>query len=71
MIPQNVKVLLLADRGFGRTVMAQFCRGQNFSYLIRIQPNVKVNLKSFEGKLLDYPVKKGIARLQQPNRLSK
>lgn len=63
MIPTHVKVIILADRGFGRTALAAFCQRQGFNYLIRIQPNVKVKLKGFEGKLLDYPVKKGIAKV--------
>ena len=54
---------LLADRGFGRTALAEFCRHHGFSYLIRIQPKVIVRLKGFCGKLLDYPVKKGIAKV--------
>lgn len=63
MVPQSVKVILLADRGFGRAALAAFCRRQGFSYLIRIQPKVTVRLKGFRGKLLDYPVFKGIARV--------
>jgi hypothetical protein len=63
MIPPEVKVILLADRGFGRCALAAFCRRQGFSYLIRIKPNVKVKLKGFHGKLLDYPVFKGIAKV--------
>jgi hypothetical protein len=63
MIPAGVKVILLADRGFGRCALAAFCRRQGFSYLIRIQPKVTVKLKGFHGKLLDYPVKKGIAKV--------
>ena len=63
MIPRELKVILLGDRGFGRTALAAFCREQGFSYLIRIQPNVRVKLKGFDGKLLDYPVKKGIAKV--------
>lgn len=62
MIPTRVKVILLADRGFGRTSMARFCREQGFSYLIRIQPKVHVASDSFTGKLLDYPIHKGISR---------
>ena len=58
-----MKVILLADRGFGRTALAKFCQKYHFSYLIRIQPNVKVKLHGFGGKLLDYPVHKGIARV--------
>lgn len=63
MIPQSIKVIILADRGFGRCALAAFCQQYHFSYLIRIQPKVKVKLKGFEGKLLDYPVFKGIARV--------
>lgn len=63
MIPQQVKVILLADRGFGRTELARFCQNHGFSYVIRIQPNVHVNSASYTGKLLDYPVHKGICKL--------
>jgi hypothetical protein len=63
MVPESIKVILLADRGFGRCALAAFCRRHHFSYLIRIQPKVKVKLKGFEGKLLDYPVFKGIAKV--------
>jgi hypothetical protein len=63
MIPGSVKVILLADRGFGRCMLAAFCRRHNFHYLIRIQPKVTVKLKGFQGKLLDYPVYKGIAKV--------
>ncbi len=63
MIPTRVKVIILADRGFGRTTLATFCRHQGFSYLIRIGPRVTVRLKGFHGKLLDYPVKKGVAKV--------
>jgi hypothetical protein len=63
MIPQEVTVILLADRGFGRTELARFCQKHHFSYVIRIQPNVHVNCASYKGKLLDYPVQKGICKL--------
>ena len=63
MVPVHVKVILLADRGFGRCALAAFLRRHGFSYLIRIQPKVTVKLKGFHGKLLDYPVKKGIAKV--------
>lgn len=63
MIPQEVKVILLADRGFGRTALAKFCRQYGFHYLIRIQPKVTVHLHGFDGQLLDYPVFKGIAKV--------
>jgi hypothetical protein len=63
MIPSTIKVVILADRGFGRTALATFCQRQGFGYLIGIQPSVTVRLHGFHGKLLDYPVKKGIAKV--------
>jgi len=63
MIPAQVKVILLADRGFGRTELARFCQRHGFSYVIRIQPNVQVRCPSFTGKLIDYPLHKGISKL--------
>lgn len=63
MIPQGQKVILLADRGFGRTELARFCRHHGFDYVIRIQPNVHVRCASYTGKLSDYPVHKGICKL--------
>jgi hypothetical protein len=63
MIPRSIKVVILADRGFGRTALASFCQQQGFGYLIRIQPSVTVRLHGFHGKLLDYPVKKGVAKV--------
>jgi hypothetical protein len=63
MIPERIKVIILADRGFGRTALATFCQRQKFGYLIRIQPKVTVRLVGFHGQLLDYPVYKGIAKV--------
>jgi Transposase DDE domain len=63
MIPPHVRVVLLADRGFGRTELARFCQRHGFSYIIRIQPNVHVQHAEFTGKLLDYPMHKGICRV--------
>lgn len=63
MIPQQVKVILLADRGFGRTELARFCQNHGFSYVIRIGPKVQVRCDSYAGKLIDYPVHKGICKL--------
>jgi hypothetical protein len=63
MIPRTIKVVVLADRGFGRTALATFCQQQGFGYVIRIQPSVTVRLHGFRGKLLDYPVYKGIAKV--------
>jgi len=63
MIPRQIKVVILADRGFGRAALATFCQQQEFGYVIRIQPKVTVCLHGFFGKLLDYPVYKGVAKV--------
>lgn len=63
MVPAGQKVILLADRGFGRTELGRFCQRQGFDYVIRIQPNVHVRCASYAGKLSDYPVHKGICKL--------
>ena len=63
MIPQGQRVILLADRGFGRTELARFCQTQGFDYVIRICPNVHVRCGSYAGKLIDYPVKRGLCKL--------
>jgi hypothetical protein len=63
MLPAGQRVTLLADRGFGRTELARFCQRHGFDYVIRIQPNVHVRCASFTGKLVDYPVHKGVCKL--------
>ena len=63
MIPQGQKVILLADRGFGRTELARFCQKYGLDYVIRISPKVHVRCASYSGKLIDYPVYKGICKL--------
>jgi hypothetical protein len=62
ILPPKLRVILLADRGFGRTELARLCQQLRFDYIIRIRPDVWVRTKDFQGKLLDYPVKKGICR---------
>jgi hypothetical protein len=64
LVPQRVRIILLADRGFGRTELARTLMGLvNVSFVIRIKPQVKVQHESFTGKLTDYPVKKGMRRV--------
>ncbi len=63
MIPPEQKVILLGDRGFGRTELARFCQIHGFDYVIRIGPKVHVSCASYMGKLIDYPVHKGICKL--------
>lgn len=62
ILPPHVRVILLADRGFGRTEMARLCQHLGFHYVIRIRSDVWVKCHGFRGKLQDYPVKKGLCR---------
>jgi hypothetical protein len=63
MLPDGVRVILLADRGFGRTELARTCQGLGVRFLIRIKPDVTVAHPSYTGKLCDYPIKKGVWRV--------
>mgnify|MGYP000309450887 CR=1 FL=1 len=63
MLPPGVEVVLLADRGFGRTELARVCQELGFHYVVRIKPNVWIRTPDWEGKLSDYPVEKGTCRL--------
>jgi hypothetical protein len=59
MIPLHVKVILLADRGFGRTELGRFCQRHHFDYVIRIQGKVRVKFNDQDVRLDQYPVRKG------------
>jgi hypothetical protein len=61
LIPAAVPVVLLADRGFGRTELARLCQQLGFRYLVRIKPDVWVEGPGYRGLLQDYPVRKGMA----------
>ncbi len=63
MIPEAVPVILLADRGFGRTELARTCQELHFHYVIRIKSDVYIRCRQFTGRLLDFPVRKGDAHL--------
>lgn len=63
MVPAHVELIVLADRGFGRTELGRFCRAMNIGYVIRICTKVWVQTEGFSGKLKDYPVARGDCRL--------
>ena len=71
LIPRDVAVILLADRGFGRTEMARLCQRLDFRYVIRIKADVYIEHKSYRGLLHDYPVKKGVRRVLREVRYRK
>jgi hypothetical protein len=63
MVPKQTRVVILADRGFGRTEMARECQTLGFDYILRIRPDVYIRHREFTGKLLDLPVRVGIRRV--------
>lgn len=63
MIPESVPVILLADRGFGRTELGRLCQELGLHYVIRISPDVIVRGSDYEGNLLDLPVRRGVCRM--------
>jgi hypothetical protein len=63
MIPDSTQVVILADRGFGRTEMARECQNLGFDYVIRIRPDVWIDHPDFKGKLLDLPIRPGSERI--------
>lgn len=62
-LPDKADVVILADRGFGRTEMARECQKLRFGYIIRITPDVWVDHSEFRGKLLDLPIRRGTQRM--------
>ena len=63
LIPESVRVVILADRGFGRAEWAAVCQELKFDYVVRIKPNVTVASRRYRGLLSQYPVFKGIAHV--------
>jgi hypothetical protein len=63
LLPPGVTVILLADRGFGRTELAKTCRELGVRFLIRIRPDVRVAHPAYSGRLDDYPVRRGMWRV--------
>lgn len=61
-LPPDVRVVILADRGFGRTELGRFCQKIGFDYIIRIKAKVKVQIGSQTTRLDQYPVKRGMRR---------
>jgi DDE family transposase len=63
LVPVGVRVILLADRGFGRTELAKTCLDLGVRFLIRIKPDVCVAHPRYRGRLDDYPIKRGAWRV--------
>jgi hypothetical protein len=61
LIPGWCRVVVVADRGFGRTSVATEMTAIGLPYVIRIQPSVWVKSGEYEGRLDDMPVRRGVS----------
>lgn len=63
LLPQWLTVIVIADRGFGRTELARTCQQLGFHYVVRIKPEVHIACAAFRGQLSQLRVKRGLQRL--------
>lgn len=59
MIPQTLRVIILADRGFHKSRLFAFCQKRHFDYIIRIKADYTVNARTYQGLLSELPTKPG------------
>lgn len=57
--PRSWRVVIVADRGFGRTELMRFIREQGLSFVIRVKGDAWIKRGRFVGKLRDYPLSVG------------
>jgi len=58
-IAQSVKVIIVADRGFGRTELFARLDKLGMGYIVRVKDAVWVESKSWQGVIANYPLKLG------------
>jgi DDE family transposase len=63
LLPGGARVIILADRGFGRAEWAAVCQELGFRYVVRIKPDVTISCSRHRGVLRRYPVKRGMAHV--------
>ena len=63
LVPSWVEVIVVADRGFGRTELARTCQKLGFHYVLRIQPKVYIDHRHYRGRLDRFPVARGSSLL--------
>jgi hypothetical protein len=63
LVPGPYKVIILADRGFGRAEWAAVCQELKFHYVVRIKPDVTIACSRYRGVLRRYPTRKGMAHV--------
>jgi hypothetical protein len=63
LLPSWMEVIVVADRGFGRTELARTCQQLGLHYVVRIKPKVYVECEQFRGRLDRLAVWRGCQRL--------
>jgi hypothetical protein len=63
LLPPSARVIILADRGFGRAEWAAVCQELKFRYVVRIKPDVTIACSRHRGVLRKYPVRRGAAHV--------
>jgi hypothetical protein len=63
LVPSWVEVIVVADRGFGRTELARTCQELGFHYVLRIRPKVYIDHRQYRGRLERFPVARGCGLL--------
>jgi hypothetical protein len=58
-VPRSLRVVLVADRGFGRTELLRFISEQGFGFVIRVKGDAWIKAGRFKGKLRDYSLQVG------------
>lgn len=61
-LPPELRLVILADRGFGRAELARTCQTLQLDYLIRIKGDVRVRTARWQGLLQHYPARRGMAQ---------
>ena len=54
LLPEWITVIVVADRGFGRTELARTCQQMGFHYVIRIKPDSACRMPRIPGKTRPY-----------------
>jgi hypothetical protein len=58
-LPAEVRIVILADRGFGRASLIATCQRLDLAYLIRIPAKVHVRTERWSGVLCHYAIRRG------------
>lgn len=61
----QVRIILLADRGFGRADLGRFCQQLRIDYVIRIKSKVFVRFNGQAVRLDRYPVHRGVCEFHR------